>query len=409
MFKYLRYSRSFIVNAIPVLLTIFLVACSAQESGDMEQMSQNDVEYEQPDDLDISNAVVDELAITRGIDGERLSVETNEGIVTISGVTDNLLTKDRATSVASTIKGVRSVVNDIDVVSDRLDAAIAEDLADALLSDPATDTWEIESSIDDGVVTLTGTVDSWQEKELVAKVAKGVEGVIGINNNVDIDYETTRTDDEILGDVQSSIVWNNRIEDALINIDVNDGVVELSGSVGSLFEKNLATEIARVAGVTDVNTENLEVKSWLRDEMKRQDFLADKSDTNIQNAIEDAFSVHPRIDAQEIIVSVDNGIATLTGTVDNLKTARTAAETASNTRGVIATDQNLSVDNQLEVTPETNRTDAEIREDVENALNRDPFVEASEISVDVVQVLLPWMDWPITTSRNTRLMKLRQL
>ncbi|NIR51306.1 BON domain-containing protein, partial [candidate division KSB1 bacterium] len=55
------------------------------------------------------------------------------------------------------------------------------------------------------------------------------------------------------------------------NVDVNDGVVELSGSVGSLFEKNLAKEIARVAGVTDVNAENLEVKSWMREEMERHE------------------------------------------------------------------------------------------------------------------------------------------
>ncbi|NBC66263.1 MAG: BON domain-containing protein, partial [Bacteroidetes bacterium] len=204
-----------------------------------------------------------------------------------------------------------------------------------------------------------------------------------INNNIDVNYATNRSDDEILGDVQASLVWNNRLEDGLINVDVTDGVVELSGTVGSLFEKNLAKEIARVAGVTDVNAVNLDVKSWMREETERQDFLADKSDADIERAVNDALAVHPRIDAANIEVSVNNGIATLTGTVDNLKTARAAAETASNTRGVIATEQNLSVDNQIVVTPDVDSTDDQVRMKVENALERDPFVSAAEIDVVV--------------------------
>lgn len=374
---------SIVAKILVVFAVFFLAACTYQESGNAEQVSQQTEVPEQPDDTEITNAVIDELMITRGIDADLLTVETNDGIVTISGTTDNLLTKDRTTSVASTIKGVRSVVNEINVVSDRLDAAVASDIVDALLSDPATDTWEIESSVDDGVVTLTGTVDSWQEKELVAKVVKGVDGVTGINNNVDINYQANRTDNEILGDVQASLVWNNRLEDGLINVDVNDGVVELSGTVGSLFEKKLAIEVAHVAGVTDVNADNLAVKSWMREEMERTEFLADKSDADIENAIEDAFIVHPRINADKINVSVNNGIATLKGTVTNLKTARAAAETASNTRGVIATDQDLSVDNQLTVVPDVNNTDEEIRQDVEQALEQDPFVSDAEIETTV--------------------------
>ncbi|MDR9363737.1 MAG: BON domain-containing protein [Balneolaceae bacterium] len=381
MLNSIKNNLSTLGKIVVVLAVFFLAACSGQGSGETNRISQDDTSYEQLDDIEITNAVVDELAITRGIDGDLLSVETNEGIVTLSGTTDNLLTKDRATSVASTIKGVRSVVNDIEVQSDRLDVSIAEDVADELLSDPATDSWEIESSVEDGVVNLTGTVESWKEKELVATVTKGVDGVIGINNNIDVDYATNRSDDEILGDVQASIVWNNRLEDGLINVDVNDGVVELSGTVGSLFEKNLAKDIARVAGVTDVNAADLEVKSWMREEMERQDFLADKSVADIERAVNDALAVHPRIDPVNIEVSVNNGIATLTGTVDNLKTARAAAETASNTRGVIATEQNLSVDNQLVVTPDVDSTDEEVRQEVENALERDPFVSAAEIDV----------------------------
>ncbi len=378
-----KNSLSMVAKVLVVFAVIFLAACTSQEVDDNGGISQQEEVSQQPSDQDITNAIINELEITRGIEADLLSVESNEGIVTLTGTTDNLLTKDRAASVASTIKGVRSIVNQIDVVSDRLDVAIAEDVADALLSDPATDTWEIESSIDEGVVTLTGTVESWQEKELVARVTKGVDGVVGINNNINVDYQANRSDDEILGDVQSTLVWNNRIEDGLINVEVNDGVVSLSGSVGSLFEKNLAEELVHVAGVRKVDTSDLEVKSWMREEMERQNFLADKSDEDIERAIFDAFTIHPRINEDSIEVEVNNGIATLTGTVTNLKALRAASQITSDTRGVLTTEQKLSVDNQIVVTPDRNNSDEAIRQDVENAIERDPFVEARGIDITV--------------------------
>lgn len=383
MMNSIKDSLSIVAKILVVFAVIFLAACSSQETNESGEVSQQEEVSEQPRDIEISDAVVNELRITRGIDADLITVDTNDGIVTLTGTADNLLTKDRATSVASTIRGVRSIVNEIDVVSDRLDVAIIEDVADALLSDPATDMWEIESSIDEGVVTLSGTVESWQEKELAARVVKGVDGVVGINNNIVVDYQANRSDDEILGDVQSSLVWNNRIEDSLIKVDVNDGVVSLSGSVGSLFEKNLAKEIVRVAGVRDVDTSDLVVKSWMREEMERQNFLTDKSDEDIERAVHDAFIVHPRINEDSIDVEVNNGIATLTGTVTNLKTLRTASQITSNTRGVLATEQELSVDNQIVVTPDKNNSDESIRIDVEDAIARDPFVGALGIDVSV--------------------------
>lgn len=382
MLNSIKNNLSIVTKILAVFAVFFLAACTSQEA-DVGEVTQQEEVSQQPTDSEISKAIVNELRITRGIDADLLTVDSNEGIVTLSGTTDNLLTKDRAASVASTIKGVRSVVNEIDVVTDRLDVAIAEDVSDALFSDPATDTWEIDSSIDDGVVTLTGTVDSWQEKELVSTITKGVDGVVGINNNIEVNYQADRSDDEILGDVQSALVWNSRLEDGLINVDVKDGVVELSGTVGSLYEKNLASEIARVAGVIDVKTSDLEVKSWMREEMERLDFLADKSDEDIEKAIQDAFTVHPRINEDAIDVDVNNGIATLTGSVTNLKTLRAAAEIASNTRGVITTEQELSVDNQIVVTPDRNTNDEAIRQDVENAIERDPFLEEREINIRV--------------------------
>lgn len=365
---------------ITVLLTFIMIA--SQANGIAQENNYNG--EGQPTDSEITAAVTDELKLTRGIESDGISVATENGIVTLSGTADNLLTKSRAESVVSATKGVRSIINRIEVENSRTDQAVAMDVEDALFADPATDTWEIQSSVNEGVVTLSGTVNSWQEKELAATVVKGVDGVTGIVNNISVDYTGDRPDIEILNEVKSAMAWNVRLDDGLIDVSVADGVVDLGGKVGSLYEKNLATTIAHVAGVKKVNTSNLEIDSEARDEMERNDFLVDKSDSDIEEAIMDALQRHPRVHAENIEVEVNNNVASLSGTVDNLKAARAAAEVANNTRGVIATDKNaLAVENKIVVTPDVNIYDEEIRQDVEDAFARDPYLSEIEIETYV--------------------------
>ena len=362
-----------------MVLVVFLISGMIACTG---EQSDNETAQD-PLDSEITSVVADELSFTRGVDSDQISVETDDGIVTLTGSVSNLLSKKRAESVASATKGVRSIINRIEVTTDRSDEAIAREVEEALRADPATDIWEIQSSVENGVVTLDGVVESWQEKELAATVAMGVDGVTNIVNNITVDYEADRTDVEILNEVQSAMAWNVHLEDGLVNVSVADGIVDLGGTVGSLFEKNLAISVAHVAGVDEVNASNLEVDSELREEMERKDFLADKSDEDIEEAIIAALEKHPRVNTENIQVEVNNHVASLTGTVSNLKAARAAAQVASDTRGVISTDKDLAVQNKIVVTPDVNNTDEEIRQDVEEAFARDPYLNEIEIETNV--------------------------
>lgn len=358
-----------------MILMLGMGACTGQQS-ESEMM-------QEPQDSDITSAVVDELTITRGVNPDQISVTTEDGIVTLGGTADKLLSKKRAESVASATKGVRSIVNNIEVLNGRPNDAIASDVENALLEDPATDIWEIESSVENGVVTLTGTVNSWHEKELASNVASGVDGVSGIVNNITVEYQGDRPDVEIENEIESAMAWNVRLDDGLIDVSVADGIVDLNGTVGSLFEKNLAITLSHVAGVEEVNSSALEIDSSQRDAMERKDFLVDKSDDDIAEAIMAALERHPRVNAENVNVEVDNNVASLTGTVTNLKAARAAAQVASDTRGVISTDKDLAVENKIVVTPDINNTDEEIRQDVEEAFARDPYLSEIEIETYV--------------------------
>lgn len=329
------------------------------------------------DDQEISNTISAELLLQSDVPSYLIDVETNDGIVTLSGTTNNILAKERAEKVALAVKGVRGVVNNIELNTPEInDARLETDISNALLQDPATESYQVNVSADDGIVTLTGEVESWQEKELAAHVAKGVKGVKGVNNEITFDYEAGRSDYEIKQDIEAAMQNDVRIDNMLVDVKVNDGNVELSGEVGSATEKRQAEFLAWVSGVQSVDTENLEVSYWAREENLRKDKYVDKSDDEIKEAIKDAYIYDPRVSFFNPNVKVDNGIVTLSGTVDNLKAKRAAENTAKNIVGV------KMVKNYINIRPSYIPEDEVLEEDVADALIVDPYIEKYEITVN---------------------------
>jgi osmotically-inducible protein OsmY len=327
-------------------------------------------------DYEISNAVDDALIDDSATPAWNIDVATDQGIVTLSGTVNNILAEDRAEKIASTVKGVKGIINRLTVSAPfRADTEIEEDVRDALLWDPVTESWELSASVDNGMVTLNGVVDSWQEKQLASKVAKGVSGVKGIINQVSVDYKTERSDAEMEEEIQQALRWDAYVDDALITVNVDNGQVTLTGTVGSLAEKREAWTEAWVAGVSQVDN-NLDVESWARDERFRVDKYVDMSDQEIENAVNDAFLYDPRVNMFDLDVEAVNGQVTLRGTVDNLSARRAAAQDARSVVGV------WGVENRVKVRPGTPSDDT-IEDNVEDALVWDPYVDRYEIDVAV--------------------------
>jgi osmotically-inducible protein OsmY len=258
---------------------------------------------------------------------------------------------------------------------ERTDEDILADVEQALLSDPATELYEVRVRVKDTVVTLNGTVQSWPEKELASDVAMGVKGVKGVENEILIEYPEERSDLEIQKDVEAQLRSDVWVDDFLIEVTVKDGKVFLMGSVGSAQEKRWAMADAWVMGVTNVDAGQLEIKWWLKDDEKRKDKVVLKGDQEIEDAIYDALVYDPRVKVTDIAIAVENGIVTLTGTVDNLEAKISAAEDASNTTGV------LRVKNYIRTRPNELFIDEELVKRVNDALIRDPYTEIFDIVV----------------------------
>jgi len=329
-------------------------------------------------DTEIANAVADQLFLDAAVIGYTIKTTVENGIVTLTGRANNLLARERAVRIAETVRGVKAVIDRIEVRhSDITDEAIADQINSALIYNPRTESYEVDVAVDQGRVTLTGTVQSWQEKQFAERIAKSVKSVKSVDNQITINYAAPRADGEILQDVEGALGWDRYIDDGLIDVTVQDGVVTLEGTVGSAAELQRARTKAWVNGVQAVDASALEVAYWARDDKLRKDKYTPKTDSEVKTAIKDALSIDPRVLAENVNVDVLEGIVTLRGTVDNLASSRAAAQVARDTVGV------WRVRNRLRVGLVEPVSDADIYSRVRNALINDPFVELYEIEVTV--------------------------
>lgn len=357
-------TRRLIVPALALLLTTPALAY-AQNS---------------PDDQDITNAVEREFSHDHAVPDNPIDVTTDAGIVTLTGTVSNVLAKDRAALIAETVRGVRSVVNRVDVMplTPRTDATIRSDVVQALLEDPAADAYEISVLVNGGHVTLTGTVDSWAEKQIAGNVARGVAGVTGLTDDITTVFASERNDREIQLDIVQTLHWDALVDDGLIDVTVHDGNVTLSGIAGSAAEKRRARFDAWTSGVKSVDDTALEVARWTRDpDLRRTKYIA-KSDAEIENAVEAALRRDPRVRKFAVNPSVTDRAVTLHGVVDNLRAKRSAEADAKNTVGV------LSVENALEVRPVEIHADTAVARRIRTALLRDAWVDRFDIGVRVL-------------------------
>ncbi|HOE96906.1 MAG TPA: BON domain-containing protein [Candidatus Sumerlaeota bacterium] len=337
-------------------------------------------------DLGMKLAIERELARAPGINTATLDIDVSDGIATITGSAPNVIVRDRVERIAATVRGVTAVVNHLTIESaDVADPVILANLQRALGADPALDPGLLQISIDSGIVTLSGSVDSWRERWLAEEAAKNVYGVRGVVNQIQLEYpEGTagRADDEIQQQIIDRINGSALIDAGLVAVGVRDGQVSLSGIVPSLADKVTAMRLAWVSGVTSVTADELKV-DW---ELYRTQYTppAAPSDApvrsdSVREQARDALMLNPYVEQENVEVVINNGVATLSGTVRSLTAKREAAEAVRHVGGIFEVRNNLMIDPGIEA------TDAAIAQSVSDALRVDPVVEHVEVDVAVDQ------------------------
>jgi osmotically-inducible protein OsmY len=330
-------------------------------------------------DSGITAAVEGGLAFEKGVFPNDVDVSTSQGIVTLSGAVNNLLAKERAVKMAESIRGVRGVIDRTTVTPvSRSDADTRKDIQAALRLDPATESYRVTVSVQNAVATLTGSVGSYTEKELVARIAKGVKGIKEVRNEVAINYLSKRTDSQIAADIKARLQWDIWVNGDMTNVEVSGGKATLTGIVGSAIAKSRASDDAWVNGVLSVDDSGMKVEPWAHNDAHRRLKYATRSDSDIKQAVQAAFRLDPRVAAFSLDVSVGGGVVVLSGNVGNLKAKTSAEQDVENIVGV------TGLDSLVKVRPSGQSTDAEMKEQLKAVVFWDPLLDSSTISVAVV-------------------------
>jgi osmotically-inducible protein OsmY len=195
---------------------------------------------------------------------------------------------------------------------------------------PEVDTSAIGVAAKDGVVTLTGFIDSYAGKLAAERIAKHVRGVRAVANDIIVRLLVDRTDADIAHDAAQALQLRPTLADNVQAI-VHNGQVELTGTVEWLFQKEQAESVVKhVRGVLGViNRINVNSKAGLRD---------------VQRRIVRALHHNADVDARRISVTVSDDVVTLKGTVRSWLQRDTAERAAGSAPGIRRVDDQIVVE-----------------------------------------------------------------
>lgn len=183
------------------------------------------------------------------------------GHVIIEGKVKTLYDKYRIFEIASFVKGVDKITNNIIVDTEILpDQMIANNTRHEMkYVDAILEPEEIRVHADNGVIFLEGTVNFYREKLMAQTVASWQEGVRGIVNNLEVLPPEKARSDENLRDIFQSILDERFGTEENVSFTVKDGFVTLQGKTTDLWAKNQIEEvISGIRGVKKVEN-NIEL------------------------------------------------------------------------------------------------------------------------------------------------------
>ena len=187
----------------------------------------------------------------------------------------------------------------------RSDNSLRDDVLLELKWDPKiSSASDIAVAVKDGVVTLSGFVPSFWEKDAAEKAVKRVYGVKGIANDIEVKLFWQRTDPEIARDAVHELESHVSIPADRIKVTVKDGWVTLEGTVDWEYQKSLAqSAMKKLKGVSGV-TNKIQV-------------TPKASAAEVKSKIEEALRRSAELDARRITVEIEGSTVKLYGSVSS--------------------------------------------------------------------------------------------
>ncbi|ALS98664.1 BON domain-containing protein [Lacimicrobium alkaliphilum] len=139
-----------------------------------------------------------------------------------------------------------------------------------LLLNSNLNSFDIDTDVKNGVVTLSGKVESEVDKALASELVASLEGVKEVDNKLEVaadeeeqssEVVQTLTDSKVATVVKTRLLFESEVSGSAINVEANKGEVTLEGEVSSEAERDLAITIAENTSDVKKVTDKLKVTS----------------------------------------------------------------------------------------------------------------------------------------------------
>jgi len=212
------------------------------------------------------------------------------------------------------------------------DEEIQKDVLAELKWDARVRPTEIGVAVKDGIVTLTGWVDSYVKKLAAEDAAHRVHGVKAVVNDLEVHWpgSSEHTDTELAEAALNALRWDSTVPSDKIKVTVSQGWVTLKGEVEYAFQKQEAERAIRhLSGIIGVSN-LISVRSQVLP-------------TDLKASIEKALLRNAEIDAQHITTEVEGSKVILRGTVRSYAERKAAEEAAWSAPGVTEVENKILV------------------------------------------------------------------
>jgi osmotically-inducible protein OsmY len=218
----------------------------------------------------------------------------------------------------------------------KTDHEILKDVQDQLKWDSYLNSSEIGVSVKNGIVTLTGIVDSYWKKIDAENTVKKVSGVTTVVQKIEVRLSDSgkRRDTDIAEEIQNAFRWSVLVPKDKIKVKVEDGWVTLEGDVEWEFQRNAARRaVEKLEGVVGV-TNNIRITPKV-------------TPSDIKEKIKSAFIRSATFDSDKIIISVDGNTVRLSGKVRSWAEKKEAERQAWLAPGVTKVENDIEIDTEV--------------------------------------------------------------
>ncbi len=222
----------------------------------------------------------------------------------------------------------------------KTDSEIQKDVMDELNWEPILTATEIGVAVKNGIVTLSGAVDSYAKKVAAEKAAKRVAGVKAVAEDIEVKISGTgkRNDTEIAEAVLNELKWHSSVQEDKIKIKVENGWVTMEGEVDWEFQRSAVNKVV----------ENLVGVSGIINNIKVAPRLKAK---DIKQKITAAFHRSATIDSEKINIDTTGNKVILKGKVRSWAEKKDAENAAWLAPGVTSVENKIEIDTEIYALP----------------------------------------------------------